>query len=495
MRRELVLLMLLVVAVLASACAGGAAPPGGAGTPPMGTNGAAVPAVAWRPCGGAFECTDVTVPLDYRRPTGETIELAAVRLPARDPATRIGTLVVDYGGPGTPGTTSLRRLSERFAALRARFDLVAVDPRGVGGSAPVECGPFGDERVAAPVGPARTPAFWASAAEPGRACLAGTGERLRHLSTANAARDLDLLRQALGEETLSLYGYSYGTYTAATYANLFPGRTRAMVLDGSLDLVANATGAPGTEREPVDVRAGVSAAWEEAFGVALDRCAAAGPTACPLAATGDPRARAVDVVAAAAAGTLGATTSADLVARIDRALQTEGRLPGLMRALAALAPQAPPSGGRIPLPTTPWAPEHSPSYLAIQCTDSVTPSAADIDAAVVAEQAAHPIIGASTALNHAMCVDWPAIDPDRYLGPWNAPLPAPALLINSRYDPTTPLVDARAAASQLSAAHVLVVDAIGHTTLDAPSRCATEAYTAYLLDPRVALPDQCPAGV
>jgi pimeloyl-ACP methyl ester carboxylesterase len=457
----------------------------------MGTNGAAVPALAWRGCGGAFQCADITVPLDYRRPGAETIDLAAVRLPATDPAARIGTLVDNYGGPGTPGTSSLRRLSGRFDALRARFDLLADDPRGVGGSAPVDCGAFGAGRVPAPVGPARTPGFWASAAEPGRACLTGTGARLRHLSTANAARDLDLVRQALGEDTLSLYGYSYGTYSAATYANLFPGHTRAMVLDGSLDLVANATGAPGTERVPVDVRAGVSGAWEEALGVALDRCAAA--PACPLGA--DPRARATDVAAAAAAGTLGATTSAELVARMDRALQTEGRLPGLMRTLGALAPQAPPSGGHVPLPAAPWAPEHSPSYLAVQCTDSVTPAAADIDAAVVAEQAAHPIVGASTALNHAMCVDWPAIDPDRYLGPWNAPLAAPALLVNSRWDPTTPLVDAQATATQLSAAHVLVVDAIGHTTLDAPSRCAADAYTAYLLDPTAAVPDECPAGL
>ncbi|GAA4868608.1 alpha/beta hydrolase [Actinomycetospora straminea] len=482
--------VLAVVALLLTGCSRPGGGPGpGAGAPPMGTNGAPVPALDWRACGGG-QCADVVVPLDYRRPGGPTITLAALRMPATDPAARLGTLVVNYGGPGSPGTASLRRLAGRFEALRARFDLLTIDPRGTGGSAPVTCGPFGGERVPAPVGPARTPAFWASAAEPGRACLAGTGERLGHLSTANAARDVDLVRQALGEETVSLYGYSYGTYSAATYANLFPSHTRAMVLDGSLDLVANAAGAPGTERLPVDVRAGVSEAWEEAFGVALDGCAAT-PT-CPLGP--DARARATDVVAAAAAGTLPGTTSAELVARIDRALQTEGRLPGLMRALAALAPGAPPSGGRVPLPAQPWAPEHSPSYLAIQCTDSVTPSAADMDAAVVAEQAAHPVVGASTALNHAMCVGWPAIDPDRYLGPWNAPLAAPALLVNSRYDSTTPLIDARATASQLAAAHVLVVDAIGHTTLDAPSRCATEAYTAYLLDPRVTPPDRCPAG-
>jgi pimeloyl-ACP methyl ester carboxylesterase len=87
------------------------------------------------------------------------------------------------------------------------------------------------------------------------------------------------------------------------------------------------------------------------------------------------------------------------------------------------------------------------------------------------------------ALNTAACVDWPAVDPDRYLGPWNAPLHAPALVINAREDPDTPLANARATAAELSAARVLVVDGFGHTTLDLPSRCAEDAAAAYLLDP------------
>ena len=147
-----------------------------------------------------------------------------------------------------------------------------------------------------------------------------------------------------------------------------------------------------------------------------------------------------------------------------------------MRTLPARAATAPPSGGRIPPAAQPWAPAHSPSFLAVQCTDSVTPSAADVDAALPGEQAAHPLFGASAALNTAMCVDWPAVDPDRYLGPWNAPLAAPALIVNSRYDPATPLLDARATAAALSAARVLVVEGIGHTTLDVPSRCATDTF-------------------
>ena len=129
------------------------------------------------------------------------------------------------------------------------------------------------------------------------------------------------------------------------------------------------------------------------------------------------------------------------------------------------------------------APAHSTAFLAVQCTDVVTPTAAQMTALLPGEQAAHPLFGVPTALNTAACVDWPAIDPDRYLGPWNAPLRAPALVINAREDPDTPLANARATASQLASARLLVVDGFGHTTLDLPSHCAQDAAAAYLLDP------------
>lgn len=447
------------------------------------------PPVAWRACGGGFQCASIPAPLDYRHPDGPTVTLAAVRLPATGP--RRGTLAVNYGGPGTPGTTSLRRLSARFAGLRASFDVIAVDPRGTGGTTPVRCGRF-DEEPAMPVGPVGTPAFWDSAAAPGRECRTATGEALRHMSSATTARDLDLVRQEMGEPTLSLYGYSYGTYAMSTYANLFPQNTRAMVLDGTLDLAANA--GSGSDSRPVDVRAGVAPAWEETLGSVLDGCAAAGPAQCSLARTGDPRTRTTDITAALARGPIEGVSAAELTERVDKALQTAGRLPGMLRTLASLP--APPSGGVVRPAPAPWVPTHSSSFLAVQCTDSITPSAAAVDDAVRSEGAAHPMFGASAALNTAMCVGWPAVDPDRYLGPWNARLGAPTLVINSRFDPATPLRDARATAGELAAARVLVVEAVGHTTLDAPSRCAQDAATAYIVDPS-ALPADgttCPAG-
>ncbi|NYD38355.1 alpha/beta hydrolase [Actinomycetospora corticicola] len=462
----------LVLVLLVAACSGPTPAPAPAAEGPalvtgalVGTGRATVPRLDWRPC-GTFQCATLTAPMDYRNPTGPTIALDVTRLPALDPTSRIGTVAVNYGGPGTPGTTSLRRLAGRFDGVRARLDVLALQPRGVD---QVRCGPY-DGEPAQPVGsPLSDPAgFWTSARAIGQACRAGTGELLGHLSTANAARDLDLLRQALGEATISVYGYSYGTYLGATYANLFPGQLRALVVDGALDLVANA----GTDdpTRPVDVRAHVAAAREEALDAFVAACAAAGPR---CAANPDPGAR----VAAAVGAATRAGTSAQLAARVGTALESGGRLTGLARAF-------PTSGPVPPVPDlAAGAPPHSTDFLAVQCTDVVTPSAEQTTALLPAEQAAHPLFGVPVALNTAACVDWPAIDPDRYLGPWNAPLPAPALVVNSRYDPETPLANARATAAQLSAARLLVVDGFGHTTLDLPSRCATDAAAAYLLDP------------
>jgi pimeloyl-ACP methyl ester carboxylesterase len=480
-RTSVVLLMLLLLA----ACAGPPADGAGAATggdPPsssrLGTNGAPVPRIDWRPC-GVGQCATVPVPLDYRNPTGPTIALGMVRLPALDPAHRIGTLAVNYGGPGTPGASSLRRLASRFDGVRARMDLLAVDPRGVGQSTPVRCGALDGQPVRPAGSPLADPAgFWTSARAAGQACAAASGELLRHLSTANAARDLDLVRQALGEPEISVYGYSYGTVLGATYANLFSDHLRALVVDGALDLAANAgTADPG---RPVDVRAGVAAAREASVQSFLGACSAGGPARCALAAPpgADPRAR-LDAATAAATRAGG---SADLADRIATALESGGRLASLARTLAARAPSGSPPGPVVPDPAA-GAPAHSTAFLAIQCTDVVTPTAAQVTALLPAEQGAHPLFGVPAALNTAACVDWPAIDPDRYLGPWNAPLHAPALVINAREDPDTPLANARATAAELSAARLLVVEGFGHTTLDLPSRCAEDAAAAYLLDP------------
>jgi len=220
--------------------------------------GAAAPSkVAWSKCFaqlGPFECGTVQVPLDYNRPSGgATISLALVRLPAADQAHRIGSLFVNPGGPGGSGVDEvLDAGSALFTGpgdeVRARFDIVGFDPRGIARSTALRC--FGNPRQ---WGGAFTPFAFPSTPEEEQIWIAADlfldgncarrgGSIADHMSTANVARDLDVLRRAVGDEKLSYYGVSYGSYLGVTYANLFPNRVRALVVDGVLDPIEWATG-------------------------------------------------------------------------------------------------------------------------------------------------------------------------------------------------------------------------------------------------------------
>jgi pimeloyl-ACP methyl ester carboxylesterase len=469
-----VLLLLLAACSAPAAAPAPAARPRAADAPPaLGTNGAAVPALHWTPCHGGFQCTPAAVPLSYREPKGATITLAVIRLPASDPARRLGSLFFNFGGPGADGVGELTRFAARYPEeLRARFDLVSFDPRGIGGSAPVSC-PGADH--APPAGsPLRQPdAFFAASAAPGQACAAGSGALLAHLSTANVARDLELLRQATGDATLNFYGYSYGTYLGGTYANLFQDKVRAMTLDGTLDLVANATGQPGREQEPVDVRADVAGAQQQELDQFFAVCATAGPK-CAFSG-GDPKARFAGVFAHASRG----SGVASLMKTVGSALYQSGRWKRLAQTLAAL-PAKP--GAASPV-LDPYVPTHSPGFLAVQCVDSDNPrSPAEYTALAARESARQPYFGLGAVFSMAQCAGWPARDEDRYPGPWNRARKNPVLVLNNRFDPATPLHNARATAAELGDGRVLVVDGYGHTSLDVPSACASAAVVRYFTD-------------
>ncbi|WP_431269139.1 alpha/beta fold hydrolase [Dankookia sp. P2] len=191
-------------------------------------------------------------------PTSAASPLSVVRHPAEDPSRRIGTLFFNPGGPGGAGTRDLPAWLPLFPApLRAAFDLVSWDPRGIGDSDGIQCFPNAEAEAAFfdgiptdsfPVGSAEQAAWITRFEAYGRLCEARNGARLAHVSTADTARDLDLLRQAVGEAKLNYLGVSYGTYLGAVYANIFPRGVRAMVLDGNVDPVAwNARG-PGSAR-------------------------------------------------------------------------------------------------------------------------------------------------------------------------------------------------------------------------------------------------------
>src|SRR6185503_7257316 len=216
-----------------------------------------VPRINWSHCyrdfGFPFECATVQVPLDYSDPGAASIGIAIVRLPASDPANKIGSLFFTPGGAGGSGVDFLL-FAEPFLytdEVRARFDLIGFDPRGIARSTALRC--FGNPRQWAPYfTPFAFPItleqadIWEAADRYlDDACAQRGTKIIDHMSTAETARDLDLLRQAVGDEMLTYAGYSYGTFLGVTYANLFPEKVRALVVDGVLDPIAWTTGNPG----------------------------------------------------------------------------------------------------------------------------------------------------------------------------------------------------------------------------------------------------------
>ena len=202
--------------------------------------------LTWRAC-GALQCASLTVPRDYDDPGGPTITLALARKPARTPAARIGSLLMNLGGPGNSGVSGLpNELRSLSAALQNRFDIVSWDPRGIQRSAPVHCsdpkakagtggGGGGSTMDPAPTKPEDQQALADAYRASGEACLRWSGHLLRHVGTDSTAEDLERIRIALGEEKLTFIGHSAGTLLGAVYADRYPQRVRAFVLDGPID--------------------------------------------------------------------------------------------------------------------------------------------------------------------------------------------------------------------------------------------------------------------
>lgn len=230
-----------------------------------------------------FECARLDVPMDYADPSGAQVEIAVLRIAAQGgPADRIGSLVVNPGGPGGAGAfiTALAGLSLAGSPVMERFDLVGFDPRGVGGSTPaMEC--FTDAQKDA--GQARatllgTSGAWSAqdTAALAEGCAKGPGgeDLMAAVGTRDVARDLDVLRAALGDEQLSFIGQSYGTRLGAVYAEQFPDNVRAMVLDGAFD----------PRQDPAERRLDLHRGFQRSFEAMAEFCAQQAD--CPLG--GDP---------------------------------------------------------------------------------------------------------------------------------------------------------------------------------------------------------------
>jgi pimeloyl-ACP methyl ester carboxylesterase len=242
-------------------------------------------AIAWHSCGKGFQCGTLTVPVDYTQPDGATVGIAVSRHPATDSSHRAGSLVINFGGPGDPGATTLRDfVSQVPSEIRSRYDLVSFDPRGVGASRPVECVTDAQSDALAAQDPtanseADLPAFYNDSNAPVdliQACIDRNGEWLAQIGTRNVARDLDRLRAALGERKLDYLGYSYGTVIGAVYAQMFPTDVGRFVLDSPVDMSYTA----------IEELENDASGFEHALDAFLADCKAR--TACPFHSHGDP---------------------------------------------------------------------------------------------------------------------------------------------------------------------------------------------------------------
>ena len=336
----------------------------------------------------------------------QQISLALIKLGATDPAHRIGTLFTNPGGPGNSGVAFVRDEARDVysAGVRARFDVVGFDPRGVGESTPVRC-PAGEPQPPFPVGAQQEREFAAAAADLGRRCRVANGELLDHLSTANVARDLDVLRAAVGDAKLTFAGHSYGSHLGATYANLFPQRVRAIVLDSVLDSNAWMNGIG-----PFSLRVGSQEATSKALRYFLETCKAAGPK-CAFS-DGDPVKEFDTLMARLREAPLSGFTYADVVNIMRDVLGFTPGWPSTAEALAGLrdgtflAKQAAPED------------DDSAAKLAIACGETDNPRL-PLLWPLAARIADHftPYFGASWTYISQACATWPGHDDDRYTGP------------------------------------------------------------------------------
>ncbi|MGL4176727.1 MAG: alpha/beta hydrolase [Dermatophilaceae bacterium] len=468
-----------------------------------------VPDLTWQPCEtkSRFECATATVPLDYDSPRGATTELALIRLPATGPREQVRALFHNPGGPGGSAVESVRAGfgSSLSPQVRERFDIVGWDPRGVGGSGAIDCfagdtkarEEFLSASASFPIGRAEEHQAVARSKELARRCQTAGPRLLRHLSTANVARDLELLRRATGDGTLSFYGQSYGTFLGQTYAALFPDRVGAMILDGNVEPGPwlNGRGVPWLRN---GTHTGSEAVVESFFAA----CDAAGSERCPLTSdTAPAEERMSQLLDRLQVGPVVIEIEGERgILRYDQALeflvglatsttanwQVAGQFLDTFARLVEAAPGIPPRPGDEVIRLQP--PSLDDTQVAITCAENDHGHAPQQWPGYARQAATEaPYAGARTAyfVNNQTCASWSRRDEDRYTGPWRTRTAAPVLLLNNTLDGATPVENAEAVADLLPGSVLLRVDAVGHLSNDggsAPSRCAAEAVDDYLLD-------------
>ncbi|MFV0459842.1 MAG: alpha/beta hydrolase [Actinomycetales bacterium] len=484
------------------------------------------PELAWLPCQGAeyagFLCTTVTLPLDYDAPRAGSVSVALLKVPAGRPDQRIGSLFLNPGGPGGSGKGIAVRASQFVSPdVRARFDLIGMDPRGTNDSQRVQCYPSAQAQardlaglaMVFPVGADQESTYATATTSMARACSRQGRPLSASMSTAQVARDLDVLRRAVGDARLSYLGWSYGTYLGQVYAALFPDRVRAMVIDGVVDPIAW-QGTHDSRSVPMTMRMdNASGSWR-AMSTLLDRCQQVGPAECPLGA--DPWAafdstmaelRDNPIVIDMGDGTSFTVTYATFVHDLLLMLyvpETAAAVPAVVQLLRSM--QAPPASGQTRAQLargyrSTVAPAHVANgrragadpanddlandyelNAAVACSDSQNPRQFRrwADLADEADRRS-PYFGRFWLWQSATCASWTARDEDGYRGDFASWTAGPVLVVGNVYDPATTYESAVRVAQRLPNARLLSSDAWGHTAY-AVSACATRAMDVYLLD-------------
>ncbi len=417
----------------------------------------APPPLGWSPCGDDRQCSTLVVPLDYRDPGGAHLGIALRRRPASGPGQRIGSLVLNPGGPGGSGIAALDQdLSVLPAAVLARFDVVAFDPRGIGASEALHCtgdtyaGPTPDPD---PQTPAQQHVLLAADTAYAQSCAHAGGALLAHLGTADVARDLDELRAALGDAGLTYVGLSYGTFLGAEYAGMFPTHVRAMVLDGAIDPALPTDALADAQAEGFEQSLAAFLAWWRpgGGGHATFEAVASSLQAHPL------------VVGSRRLG------PAEFYTGVFGTLYARSFWPSLARALAAAA-----AGNGAPMLGLYDGYEHvgDPTFdtdtnNAVNCIDHPVPSDPAAFPGLAARAAAvAPDFGPLFAWGGLVCAVWPVpASVRRVPAPVRAPGAPPILVVGTTGDPATPYAWAKGLASQLSRGVLLTRDGADHVAI------------------------------
>lgn len=473
--------VLAAVVVLLAACAGRSditlerADPGPTTTAPATTvvSGGttttvpAPPALTWEDCSRDRECATLEVPLDYANPAGGTIELGVARVPAR--GDRIGALFLNFGGPGGDAAETIGFFPVPDE-IRERFDIVGMDPRGVGMSTPLGCGIDAVELYA--VDPtvedqADADALIEVSRRYAADCDEARGSLLPHLGTRNVARDMDQIRAAMGDEQISYLGFSYGTSVGQAYAELFPNRVRAMILDGVVD--------PAPD--------GITVATTQAKG--FETALANWAEDCPNRSScdfDDPIAAVEGVIAAAEQGVSGGDRvmgPGEVATGLAYPLYAEFLWGDLDEAIAeALAGDG---GAMVELADEYTGIVDFSIYFAVSCLDSTWP--ADTAAFLAAAEQANavaPHFGEALVNDYVRCAVWPT--PPQPLGAITAPGTPPILVVSTTGDPATPYENGVIVADRLASGVLFTNDGEGHTIVFQGKDCVDDVAVDYLVD-------------